>query len=418
MRSKGPGTKRRLPDFITSYQQYVTNSESPEAFHLWASISVVSATLERRAWMEWGHTTIYPNQYVCLIGPSGVRKGEPVTVGLSFLKHVGVATVSEQITLQALIRRMKDAAKHFDSAKGIGIQCAMTGVFEELAVFLGENNIPLLAALTNWYDSRDSWTYETKGSGQDEIVGVCFNILGSMADDWVPIVIPATAIGGGFTSRIIFIVEYEKSKIVEDPSEFPIDKKLLEDLHHDLECIYQLEGSFYMTKEALIAYKSWYGESERLAQQGKFAIPDVRFSGYNSRRATHIKKLSMACSASRGNDMQITIQDFRRALLLMTDAEKNMASVFGKVGKSPYTEAMQLVINYLQRHKRARKSEVLKAFFRDIDAQTLNIIEENLSVMKMIKVERDVEHHESVYIWDVKEVKNAPDFFKIPPTET
>ena len=409
--SKGPGTKRRLRDWITDYQKYVVNSESPESFHLWASISAVSATLERRCFLQWGHTVIYPNQYICLVGPSGVRKGEPITVASSFLKNIGVSTVSEQITLQALIRRMKDSAKHFDGITGIGIQCAMTGVFEELAVFLGENNIPLLAALTNWYDSRDSWTYETKGSGQDEIVGVCFNILGSMADDWVPIVIPATAIGGGFTSRIIFVVEYEKARIIPDPNSAKIDKKLQEDLLHDLQLIEQLQGPFHMTVDALKKYTDWYSASEALAAQGKFAIMDQRFSGYNSRRATHVKKLAMACSASRGNDMQITLPDFERALLLMEDAEKNMASVFGRVGKSPHTEAMQLVMSYLQRHKKVYRSDLLKAFFKDIDSQTLSIIEENLEVMKLIRVNSIPEKAERQYEWLGEDVKSK-DFFK------
>jgi hypothetical protein len=233
-----------------------------------------------------------------------------------------------------------------------------------------------------------------------------------MADDWVPIVIPATAIGGGFTSRIIFVVEFEKARIISDPNEKPIDEKLRDALYHDLEAVTQLEGPFHMTKEALEAYKIWYTQTENLAMKGKFAIADSRFSGYNSRRATHVKKISMACSASRGNDMQITLTDFKRALLLLEDVEKNMASVFGKVGKSQHTEAMQLIISYLQKRGRANKSEVLKAFFKDIDSQTLGIIEENLSVMKLIETIRMPEQQDTTYIWKGERSERSNDYFR------
>jgi hypothetical protein len=282
----------------------------------------------------------------------------------------------------------------------------MTGAFEELAVFLGEGNIQLLATLTNWYDARDHWTYETKHQGTDEIVGVCFNILASLADDWVPMCIPPTAIGGGFTSRVVFIVENEKSKVIPNPNLIKIDQKLSEDIEHDLQLIFAIQGEYAFTPDGQKIYESWYSETERQAKDGKLAIKDPRFSGYNSRRATHVKKIAMALSASRGEDRLMTRADFERALRMLEDAELNMTSVFGRVGISPNAQILPTVMEFIRKRGSVSKKDLMLNFYRDLDKRGLDEIEEALILMRLIRVESD-EDKQTSYRWIAKERKNA-----------
>ena len=117
---------------------------------------------------------------------------------------------------------------------------------------LREGDAVFLSNLTNWYDSREAWTRRTIVRGTEEIMGVCMNILGSTAPDWIPLMIPFSAIGGGFTSRIIFVVEDKKGKIIEDPNEIQVDEKLKADLVHDLEQISLLVGEFVTLRFWLI----------------------------------------------------------------------------------------------------------------------------------------------------------------------
>lgn len=359
--------------------------------------------------MKWGYTKVYPNQYIVLVGPSGVRKAEPVLIAADFMRKVGLSMVSEKIILEALYRRMKDSGSTFNGPNGIGLQCAMTGAFEELAVFLGENNIPLLATLTNWYDARDHWTYETKHQGTDEIVGVCFNILASLADDWVPMCIPPTAIGGGFTSRVIFIVEYEKGKIITNPNLIMIDDKLGDDLMRDLEIIFGIEGEFTFTPDGLKVYEKWYLDSEMKARDSIFAVKDPRFSGYNSRRSTHVRKIAMILSVSRGDDRLVTKEDFARALRMLEDAEVNMPSVFGRVGRSPHAQTLPVIMDFIKKRRVVKKMDVMRTFHRDIDKNALEEIEEALILMKLIRVESD-EDKQTSYRWLPKDTKTQ-DFF-------
>jgi hypothetical protein len=360
--------------------------------------------------MRWGHSKVYPNQYLVLVGPSGVRKAEPVLIAADFMRRVGLSMVSERIIHEALIRRMKDSGSTFNGPMGIGIQCAMTGAFEELAVFLGESNIQLLATLTNWYDARDHWTYETKHQGTDEIAGVCFNILASLADDWVPMCIPPTAIGGGFTSRVVFIVENEKARVISNPNLVQIDSKLGEDLEHDLQLIFAIQGEYAFTPDGLSAYEHWYLTTEKHAAEGKLAIKDPRFSGYNSRRATHVKKIAMALSASRSDDRLITKADFTRSLEMLEDAEQNMSSVFGRVGISPNAQIMPTIMEFIRKRRVVSKKDLMLNFYRDLDKRSLDDIEGNLIIMGLIRVESD-EDKRTVYRWIPKGTA-GPNFFE------
>lgn len=391
---------RRLPDFLEAYLQYTKNSESPLSYHLWSGIGVISASLERRVCMRWGHTEVYPNQYICLVGPSGARKAEPIRIARDFLKEVGVNLVAEKITQEALIRRLRESIGQYEDGS-IKTQCAMSVVVEEFAVFLGEGNTNFMANLTDWYDGgHPTWEYDTKHSGTDEIVGACLNIIASMAPDWIPLSIPQAAIGGGFTSRIMWVVEHRKGKTIEDPNIYGVDDKLKTDLLADLEAIKKIAGAMEFERDALEMYKGWYVREEEKIAAGRPAIRDPRFSGYVSRRQTHIKKVCMAISASRSDDRRITGKDFERARLFMEKAERSMESVFGKVGRAIHVVQTQEVMEYIKARKTCSRQQLMQAFYRDIDARTLEIIESTMLATGMVKKKlSEGEQKDLEYTW-------------------
>ncbi|KKL72860.1 hypothetical protein LCGC14_2080700 [marine sediment metagenome] len=391
---------RKLDDFLRAYIEYTQNSESPVSYHTWCGIGLVSSALERRCFMEWGHTTIYPNQYIVLIGPSGrARKGEPIDIARSFLDHVGCNLIPESITREALIRRMREAMSHYQYGEKLVAQCPIVIVAEEFAVFLGENNIRLLTDMTNWYDSRKKWTYDTKHEGTDNIHGVCANVIASMAPDWIPLTLPQGVIGGGFTSRILFVVEHKKGKTIADPTAFPRDEVLERALQHDLEVIKRLKGQFYFTDEAKAAYIDWYTKEEERIERGNPALQDPRFAGYVSRRATHVKKIGMVLSSSRGGDLKLTIGDFRRARQMLERVEVNMEEVFGRVGRATYSEQTYLILEFIEQRKEVTKSELMRHFYRDVDSKMMDIIESTIHTMRLVERDTRKIEGEIVYIW-------------------
>jgi len=167
---------RRLNDWIKNYIQYTEYSESPLSYHTWAGVFCLASALQRKVYMQWGHTTIYPNQYIILVGPSGrARKGEAITTARSLIEELNIPLISDDNSPEAVILDMKRSTTNFtDAISGaVRLQSAVSCFAEELAVFTGYQNSAFLAYLTQWYDSRDKWVRRTKHQGTDEIVPGC-----------------------------------------------------------------------------------------------------------------------------------------------------------------------------------------------------------------------------------------------------
>lgn len=392
--------KRRLGDWLTAYLELCKDTEPPVSYHNWVGISSIAATLQRRCYIHWGHDTIYPNMYIVLIGPSGkCRKGTAMQIGRSIVKEAGVTTTAETLTRERLIRAMADAVQSYNDPekKQVVFHCSLYTISEELSVFLGQNDVRFLADLTDWYDSREEWRYETKGSGYDHLQNVCFNLLGATAPDWLTSILPREAIGGGFTSRIIFVVEEKKEKIVENPGWTKEQEQLQKDLIHDLEIIRAFRGPFSLSEEARKLYGSWYVKSEKASQAGKPAISDPRFAGYCERRATHVRKLSMIMCASSNNTMLVSVKDVERSIKVLEAVEKKMPRVFAGLGEARYGKMTQEVLDFINLRGITTRTELMQIYYRDLDNFTLEIIEQVLETMKAVKIVRRLEENEVEY---------------------
>jgi Protein of unknown function (DUF3987) len=399
---------RELSDWLTGYIRYTESSEPPLAYHTWIGIGMIAGVLQRKVMLNWGFERIYPNMYIILVGPSGrARKGVALGIGKSILAEVsGITMTSENATREALIRAMKGAITNFQMPDGkILMHCSITCFSEELSVFLGQGDIKFLASLTDWYDSKDNWTYETKGSGKDHLQGLCFNLLGATAPDWLQSMLPQEAVGGGFTSRVIFVVEDKKGKTVPKPKNTNEEIQLKNALIVDLNRINNLTGEFKFDPEGEAAYIAWYIEHDRQLDSGKYPVEDSRFNGYAERRATHIRKLMMIMSVSRGDDMLLTRQDFDRAHKLLKSTELKMARTFGGLGGAKYANATEKVMDYIRgMHAPVSRRDVMAKFYRDVDGATMRIIEEVMEQTGFVTIQVMLSSGDKVYMWNYKDV--------------
>lgn len=396
---------RELSDWLTKYIEYTENSESPISYHTWCGLSVIAGALQRRVYLKWGlGRIIYPNLYVVLVGPSGrTRKGVAIGIAKEFLKKIPGITVTPESSSgrQAMIMAMKRAIVNFqDPSDGkIKFHCSVTAFSEELSVFLGQGDIAYLSNLTDWYDSKDDWEYETVGRGKDSLQGLCLNLLGGTAPDWIQSMIPHEALGGGFTSRIIFVVEEVKRKII--PKYIPTDEELAtqEILQSDIERISQLAGEITFDEDAEKLYIDWYIDQDKKLSAGQPAVPDTRFAGYCERRATHLQKLMILCSASRSDELKIRAADFHRALSLLHMAELQMPKTFGGLGKSRMSDESDVIINYIKQVRVTTRKLLMQKFYRDIDPNTLAQVEALMTQMGVVKIKLIPEQADKQYTW-------------------
>lgn len=396
-------SKRELSDWLTAYLEYTDRSEPPTSYHTWTAVSLISAALQRKCYLRWGYETIYPNVYVILVGPSGrTRKGTALNIGKDIVQGMGIKMVAEAITKEALIQDMSGNIQTFNdpSTNKMMYHCSVFVMSDELSVFLGQGDVQFLSHLTDWYDSRNSWTYRTKGSGTDEIQGVCMTLLAATAPDWIPSMFPIEAIGGGFTSRVIFIVEERKRR--SDPTHMltPEEVRLRDLLVRDLERIHNMKGEYKFEPEAKEFYEKWYIDYETSLDSGKSPIDDPRFLGYLSRRATHLRKLSMLVSASHSDSRIITVQDFERSLRMLRTVESKMAGAFGGTGSARHSHVTDKVLQYIMQRKKVNRSTLLRQFRYDLDMEVLSIVEGVLVGMKAIRLIRNPMTGDTTYIYE------------------
>ena len=377
---------RRLPDFIDGFMEFTEDSEPPKLFRLWTALSVVAAALQRKCRLCWGPMEFYPNLYVVLVAPSGkAKKGTAMIPGLKLLKKIGVKMAANATTRESLIRELKTSGigpMEIDPEGGsVTLHASLTVFSKELTVFLGYQNRELMADLTDWYDCDDNWVYRTKTQGVDDIRGVWLNLIGATTPDLIQTSMPRDAIGGGLTSRMIFVYEREKAKMVILPAYSEKEKLLEEKLQIDLDRIHMMKGDFKITKEFLSRYTDW-----RIEQEAHPPISDPRLSGYLERRPVHILKMCMGLSASRSGDMVLNEGDIKRAIKILDATERKMPLTFSGVGKSPVADTLSSVMAVVAQKGEVTLSELMSLFYYDVDRWMLDKIVTTLHTMDYVSI--------------------------------
>jgi len=377
--------ERILEDWITTFLAYTEETEPPDLFKVWTAVSAICSCLQRKCWTQW-EKQIYPNMYIILVGPPGIRKGTILGYSYDLLSKIGVKMCAESITREALVREFCNAAVNTDSytdGEATAIHSSMTVFSSELTVFLGQNNLQLISDLNDWYDCKDTWEYRTKHQGNDIIDGVWLNLIGATTPTFLQSALPNDAVGGGLISRIVFIFGDKKSKLVPLPTITEREIKLREQLFCDLEAIYMLKGQFKLTEEYKAAYSDWY-----LAGEANPVFTDNNLKSYNERRATHLRKLSMVFSASRSNDLIIDLSDFIRARNLLEDTEKFMPFVFAGRGRAALSEILEDIIRELSMKKKLTVQHIMEKHYKDITNDDLDKIIRTLKAARIARVLR------------------------------
>ena len=358
-----------LHDWIDSYMELTEETEPPEVFDRWTAISAVASALQRKCWLDRGIAhKLYPNMYIVLIGPAGVRKSTAMRVGRTLLEGLGLPITAESTTREALIDFMlspNTRASFTYNDKEIR-HASVTVHSEELMVFLGRgtSDNQFISDLTTWFDSPDIYRNDTMKRGQEKIYGVWFNLIGATTPELLKKCLSKIAIGGGLTSRMLFIYANKLKKYDPFPTVTTEQLNLYEKLQSDLLQILSMSGPFSMSQEFKDSYESWYEETNE-------SPPDLGrgFPAYISRRATHFLKLCQIVSASRSDDMQLTQIDFERSNNYLSEAESCMPKVFEGYGEARSSNAISELLEYIILREKVTEQEIMREFIGDFPSR-------------------------------------------------
>lgn len=331
--------------------EYASFSEAPPHMHFWTAVSTIAGALRRRVWIDMAYFKWHPNFYIILVAPPGiVSKSTTAGIGMSLLKKVpDIKFGPDVVTWQALITGFAESTMSFELNGEFHPMSAMTIESSEFGNLLNPQDkemVDLLVAL--WDGKQGVFEKKTKHAGNDVVENPWINIIACTTPSWIAGNFPEYMIGGGFTSRCIFVYAEKKAKLVAYPSDIvPADlrtraQKLVEDLAQ----ISILAGEYKLSPDATEWGRKWY---EGHYEAKHLHLDDERFGGYLARKQTHIHKLAMVLAASEGERMVITAEHLAVADQMVTDLEPDMQFVFSKIGKSEDAVYAERLIWYVSK---------------------------------------------------------------------
>ena len=394
-------TRRLKNGVLQAFIDYTKETEIPEKFALWTGISVISATLSRNVFVDMGHFTVYPNTYIVLVaGSARCRKSTSIGVASRFLGKIddGVKLLSQKMTPEALISSLSgsggDNKTLVSSAEGIL-------VVDELATLIDKNafNSGLIPILTKLYDSED-FTYETRGRGVEHILNPCLSILGGSTLHWIKESIPKVAIGGGFTSRVIFVYKDKPDNLVAFPITTAGMKKIGDDVVNDLNELRKMKGRFQLSKDAIVVYEKEY----KRFMSSSDLFDSENLSGYAGRRHVTLMKVVMAVAASFKNSLVIDDIDMKMAIEFMNMIEGDMPIILQQIQNEEVGNISDEVIRYIMNKREVYRSDLVRKMNYKITAGQLDVIINTLLEFrdkagnKILDIQKDGDRTKYVYL--------------------
>lgn len=325
---------RLSSNWLASYCQFADFTEAPAKFHFWTGVSVIAGALRRRVWVDMKNFQWTPNFYIVFVAPPGVvQKSTTSNLGMSLLREIPeIRFGPDAVTWQSLVESLSEAAEEAEIGGEFYTMSPVTICSSEFGTFLDPNNREMVDVLVSLWDGQIS-TFEkkTKTSGNDMIVNPWINIIACTTPSWIAENFPEYMIGGGFTSRTLFVYAEKKEKLVAYPDEVAPKnfEKVRRDLVADLEdMIANCKGPMVIDKGGREWGHAWY---EKLHKGLANKLAD-RFDGYMARKQTHLHKLAMVISVAKSNSRIITAEDLMQAEAILNANEIDMPRVFAKIG--------------------------------------------------------------------------------------
>ena len=343
--------------------------------YFWTGVSTVAGALRRCVLLDLKHFQWVPNFYVILVAPPGVvAKSTTASIGMNLLRDVpGINFGPDVVTWQALAQALGNACEEVPMPDGFSHpMSAITIESSEFGTFLNPSDREMVDLLVHLWDGKKGvFKKLTKTQGADEIINPWVNIIACTTPSWIEGNFPEYMIGGGFTSRCVFVYAEEKRQYVPyphlvAPKDFD-DRKAR--LTEDLARISELRGPFDIAPDALAWGQDWY---VRHYENRPKHLDNDRFGGYLARKQTHIHKLAMILSASQKDELVLTKEDLKTADKIMTSLEADMPKVFEKIGTSPQARGQAELVSLVRSHKVIQVTALYKLLFRTLSWEDFN----------------------------------------------
>jgi hypothetical protein len=358
--------------WITELVNSTAEAESPERFQYWSGLAAISAVTKKNMYLDRHYYKLYPNIYVFLVGRSGLRKANPVTLVKQLVQEVGsTRVILGRNSIQAVLKELGKAY----SLEGGGIIKDASGflVSGELASFLVKDP-EALTILTDLYDTHANepeWKNTLKTAGTDVLKHPCLTLLGATNEIHFKEAVPPTAIGGGFIARTLIVFEQQR-RVINDLMDAPLVVPNLKDLTCYLREISKRVGQFRILGAAKLVYREWYKNIATSTNEDT--------TGTLERIGDTVLKVAMLLSLADDTSLEIRQENMSEAIYRCEECISGMRRVTLGEGRNIDAEPTAIILKDLLKRPGyiATRKQLLQKYWGHVDYITLDRIAETL----------------------------------------
>lgn len=324
--------------WIEKYIEYAKNNEALPQFHLWTGLAVLGAVLRRNVEFSKGYYKVFPNLWVLIVAPSGMKKTTATSIGVSLLtKMDNVKILADKSSPEELAYSLSERENPNDpEAQGV--------IFApELANFMDRrsHNDGLVQLLLRLADCPDSWLYATRSGGKVPLKNVAVTVLAATANDLLYDCIPPLALKSGFLARFICVDgEGEPGIVPFSWKDASLESELLNELH----TISLLKGQMRLPVKAQEWYVAWYFRHKaRIAEE-----PLHRLRAYFERKPDYLLRIAMIFAISETKVLEFTVRSFELAEKALTLLEPGLERIYSSVDATLMGKEQKKLLEMIQ----------------------------------------------------------------------
>jgi len=306
------------PDtFISEYMEYMSYVETAESYDFWCALWAIGTGVGRGVYVDRPNSPVYHNWYIILAAEAGTtRKSTAISSILSILEGTD-SILTGKTSPESLELYLHDRCTEGGTARA-------HFAVSELVTILGREGYmsTMPGLLTDLYDCQKLRTSPgTLQMGELVQKEVYVTFLSASTPSWLVTAINPSVIEGGFTSRVIFVVDDNRKRSIAWPK--PRDGGHIEKVRESFNetCRSARDVSrIGISTGGLKKFTNWY--NSRASHTDPFQ------SGFEAREDDHLLRIA-SCLAINDGSREISNRHIGYGSKVIAEAKSRANTLFG-----------------------------------------------------------------------------------------